>query len=153
MDVRKWLAAIAVLIGLGLSGCSNTELAGGNPPETFIEVGDNMYEAKLGTYCWKNRCVDTVGPMDMLEGQQPIQVKPGETITIVMDYKPQPTEFHVIQVTEDEEVEVDFQNHRFTAPTEEGVYYYSYDVWWLDEQEENVSHGDAFYAFAVEVSS
>lgn len=28
---------------------------------------------------------------------------------------------------------------------------YDYGVWWMDEKEENLSKGDAFYAFVLEV--
>ena len=40
----------------------------------------------LGTYCWKGTCVDTVGPLERLEGKEPIIVKAGETIYFEMDY-------------------------------------------------------------------
>ena len=50
------------------------------------------------------------------------------------------------------ELEVVVKDNHFTAPTQKGVYYYSYGVWWMDGKEENLSHGDAFYAFVLEVN-
>jgi len=96
--------------------------------------------------------VDTIGPIDLLEGQKPIKVKSGEQIRLVMDYEPKPNEFHVAQISDNKETEIVAKDNRFTAPTQRGVYYYSYGVWWMDEKEANVSHRDAFYAFALEVS-
>ena len=68
-----------------------------------------------------------------------------------MDYTPKPNEIHLSQIKNNEEIEIEIKDQKFTAPDEKGIYYYSYGVWWTDEKEENVSHGDAFYAFVLEV--
>ena len=149
--MNKWsLPAITLLI-LILSGCVKGGVLEGKPPKVFMEIGSEMHETTLGTYCWKNSCVDTAGPTEMLEDKEPIKIKPGETISFVMDYEPKPNEFHVLQMSEDGETEITLHGNHFSAPTEQGVYYYSYGVWWMNEKEKNLSHGDAFYAFAVEV--
>ena len=149
--MNKWLFILVVLIGLNLSGCSNVAMSGEEPPKVFIGIGKGTYETTLGTYCWGSTCVDTAGPIELLEDKEPIKVKPGEILSLVMDYKPKPNEFYVVQVSESGETEIIVQDNRFTAPTEKGIYYYYYAVWWMDKKEKNVSHGDAFYAFALEV--
>ncbi|PGY06824.1 hypothetical protein [Bacillus sp. AFS031507] len=154
--MKKWLVAFVVFIGLNLMGCSNSGMLGDKPPKASIKIGNKMYKTTLGSYCWDIRgrgaCVDTAGPKVLLEGEKPIKIKPGEKITFVMNYKPNPNEFHVIQMTENKEIEVEVENNRFTAPTQQGIYYYSYSVWWMDKKEVNVSHGDASYAFVLEVN-
>ena len=68
-----------------------------------------------------------------------------------MDYNPKPNVVYVGKMdNENDSTEVKIEKDRFTAPIEKGVYYY-YSVWWMDEKEENLSHGDAFYAFVIEV--
>ncbi|MFP5109048.1 ZIP family metal transporter [Neobacillus sp. C211] len=61
-------------------------------------------------YKEKRACVDTAGPKELLKGEKPIKIKPGEKITFVMNYKPNPNEFHVIQMTENKEKEVDLSS-------------------------------------------
>lgn len=149
--MNRWLFVVISIVGLLLLGCSKGVLSEDKPPETFVEVENERYETILGTYCWGTTCVDTVGPIEMLEDKEPITVKPGATIAFVMDFEPKPNVVHVSQFTESEQVEVAVEDNHFSAPTAKGVYYYSYGVWWMDEEEENLSHGDAFYAFALEV--
>ena len=55
-------------------------------------------------------------------------------------------------MSENKETEVVVKDNQFTAPTQKGINYYSYGAWWMDEKEENLSHGDAFYAFVLEVN-
>jgi len=147
---KLWLLPV-MLVGIILAGCSNDGLSGVKPPKTFVEVGSERVETVLGTYCWSSMCVDTAGPIELMEGKETIKVQPGETITMVMDYEPQPSETSLYMYQESQETEVDVLDNQFTAPTEKGIYYYSYGVWWMSEKEENVSYGDAFYAFALEV--
>ena len=156
--MKKWMLVLLIGILFALAGCRDNQssnLTGDEPPATMVKIGDETYPTKLGTYCWSTKnegvCVDTAGSEALLEGKDPIVVLPGEEITFVMDYEPMPNEVHVAYYTGDKETEVEVENHRFTAPEEKGVYYYSYGVWWMDEKEENVSNGDAFYAFAIEV--
>lgn len=149
--MKKYLFILWVLINSTLVGCSNTEMSGENPPMVNVYIGEEIFETTLGTYCWKNRCVDKVGPVELLEGKNPIKVEPGATIIFVMDYNPKPNEFHLLQINEGHENEIVINSDSFTAPTNKGVYYYSYGVWWMDDQRENVSNGDAFYSFSLEV--
>lgn len=99
------------------------------------------------SYCWKNG----VRTIELLEGKEPIKVNPGEKITFLMDYKPKPNEFHLLRINESNENEIVIEDNSFSAPTNKGVYYYSYGVWWMDDKKENVSQGDAFYSFSLEV--
>lgn len=149
--MNKWLLLVVLFVGLTLLGCSNDEVSEEKPPQVFMEIGSETYETILGTYCWGNTCVDTVGPVEMLEDEEPIRVKPGEIISLTMNYEPKPNEFYVVQVSEGGEKVSLVQDDRFTAPSEKGIYYYYFSVGWIDEEEEHLSHGDAFYAFALEV--
>ncbi|WP_286183570.1 hypothetical protein [Bacillus sp. ISL-55] len=82
----KYLLAVVMFFLVILTGCSNGGLFGAEPPAVFLEIGDEKYETDLGTYCWKATCVDTAGPVERLEGEEPIIVKAGETISFDMDY-------------------------------------------------------------------
>jgi hypothetical protein len=156
--MNRWLLLLVLFLGISLTACSSNDdksLTGEKPPKTVVKIGNETYETVLGSYCWKSMCVDTVGPPELLEGIDPIKVIPGEKIVIVMDYNPKPNEIYMYQMVNDEdsmETEVKMKNNRFAAPKEKGVYYYTYSVWWKDKEEKNVSHGDAFYAFVIEVN-
>ncbi|WP_217587472.1 hypothetical protein [Lentibacillus saliphilus] len=145
------LLVVGILTGCQLIGGGDSPLSGNQPPEVYVKISNEKHPTMLGTYCWSGECVDTVGPVELLKGQAPLPVQPGEPITLGMNFSPKPNELHLLQIKDGKETEVDIANNRFTAPTEPGVYYYSYGVWWMDAEEENVAHGDAFYAFAVEV--
>lgn len=148
---------IIALIGLIISGCANSNSTEEKliPPKAFIEVANERYETVLGTFCWSSagqaKCVDKAGPVELLEGSEPIEVKPGESITFIMEYEPKPNKIHVLQISSDEESEVKVSNNHFSAPKQKGIYYYSYGTWWMVEKKENVSNGDASYVFALEV--
>ena len=150
--LKKCLLILFVLINFTLTGCSTDGISGEKPPKVNITVGNENFETKLGTYCWTSGCVDTIGPVELLEGKSPIQVNAGEKISFLMEYEPKPNAFHLIQIRESNESEVLIEKNSFFAPTQKGVYTYSYGVWWIDDKKENVSHGDAFYAFVLEVN-
>ncbi|MFS0644041.1 hypothetical protein [Siminovitchia sp. 179-K 8D1 HS] len=133
----------------------NRSLSGDRPPNVNIKVNGEKYEVKLGSYCWGSdgttECADTVGPVELLEGEEPIQVQAGEQITLIMDYTPNPNEIHLSQIKNGNEIEVEVNDNQFTVPDEKGTYFYYYGVWWKDEEDKNLSYGDAFYAFALKV--
>jgi hypothetical protein len=162
--MRKFSIVAILFFVIIVSGCNgvlikNTDgsgnLSGNKPPIVNIEMDGVKHETKLGSYCWesngKAECVDTAGPVELLADDEPIQIKSGEQITLTMDYTPKPNEIHLSQIKNNEEIEIEIKDQKFTAPDEKGIYYYSYGVWWMDEKEENVSLGDAFYAFVLEV--
>ncbi len=149
--MKNYLFVLIILIIFTLMSCSQDGLTGEKPPKVNIKIGNEKYETVLGTYCWKGTCADTAGPLVLLEGKETIKVQPGEKLSFKMDYEPKPNEFQLVQISESIENEVLTKGNSFSAPTEKGNYYYSYGVWWMDEKEENLSHGDAFYAFALEV--
>lgn len=162
--MRKFSIVAILFFVFILGGCNgvfikntdgNGNLSGNKPPIVNIEIDGEKHETKLGSYCWesngKAECVDTAGPVDLLEDDEPIQIESGEQITLAMDYTPKPNEIHLSQIKNNDDMEIEIKNQKFTAPEEKGIYYYSYGVWWIDEKEENVFHGDAFYAFVLEV--
>jgi hypothetical protein len=105
----------------------------------------------VGNLMEKQNVFDTAGPVELLANDEPIKIKSGEQITLTMDYTSKPNEIHLSQIKNNEEIEIEIKDQKFTAPDEKGIYYYSHGVWWMDEKEEKVSHGDAFYAFVLEV--
>ena len=156
--MKKWLALSIILVNL--MGCSDrNELVGEKPPKVLIELDNEVYQSKLGTYCWgvnnTNTCVDMAGPVELLKGKKLIKVKPGEKVTIIMDYEPKPNEMHVTQLDandKNKETDIPMRDNQFTVPKEKGIYYYSYSVWWTDDKDATVSKGDALYAFVLEVN-
>ncbi|MGG3574779.1 hypothetical protein ABES80_20315 [Bacillus gobiensis] len=154
--MNRWLVAFVILTGCNLIGCSNNEMSGEKPPKVLIEIENETYETILGSYCWggleKSTCVDTAGPIKLLEGKKPIRVKPGETISFMMNYEPKPNEINVVKINDNKESDVVVKDNQITAPMQKGVFYYSYRVGWMDEKKTNVSNGDAFYAFVLDVN-
>ncbi|WP_176547354.1 hypothetical protein [Bacillus sp. AFS053548] len=154
--MTKWLSAAILFFFLIFTGCSaNNGMKGNKPPKTMVQVEDQTYDTKLGTYCWQSNgqgeCVDTAGPVELLKGKKPIEVKPGENVKVIMNYNPKPSEIHLTQFNNNKESEIVVVKNQFSAPINKGVYYYSYGVYWMDKKDEHLSHGDAFYAFALEV--
>ncbi len=148
--MKKLLFFVFFMIGALLAGCNQETVFSSRPPNMNIEIDGKLYETKLGTYCWTKGCVDTVGPQELLKGKDPIQVKPGEEIILQLQGKLKNTEFHLTLENSGEYKEVPLKKYTFRAPSEPGTYYYSAGVWWNDPKEENVSKGDAFYAFVIE---
>ncbi|MCG1028782.1 hypothetical protein J5S49_10790 [Virgibacillus halodenitrificans] len=129
----------------------NNGLSGSKPPLVSIKIDNKEYDTKLGTYCWNGNCVDTVGPVELLKEKAPVQVHAGGQITLNMKYTPKPNETYLSQINNDGETEIKLKHNQFKAPDEKGIYFYAYSVWWMDEEDENLSHGDAFYAFVIKV--
>ncbi|MBP0723839.1 hypothetical protein J5Y03_01415 [Bacillus sp. RG28] len=154
--MNKWLTLTVLFLFINLTSCSSNDgMKGDKPPKTMIQIGGQTYETKLGTYCWsskgKGECVDTAGPVELLKGKKPIEVKPGEDITVMMNYNPKPNEIHLTQINNNKEIKVAIEKNHFKAPSNKGLYYYAYSVRWMDKKKEHTSNGDAFYAFALEV--
>ena len=149
--MKKYFSGLIVLLLLTLLGCSNGELSGDEPPAVFLTVNDVKHETTLGSYCWTKGCADTAGPVELLEGKDPVTVKPGENLSLGMDFEPKPTEYYLSYFRKETETDVAFKNNVFTAPKEKGLYHYAWSVRWQGEKAGDYSQGDAFYAFALEV--
>lgn len=164
MKKITFLGVLFIALLLGACSASNdksadTILSGDKPPNVVVKIDGEKYETVLGSYCWEisstgnkktAECVDTSGPVDLLKDKEPIQIKAGEEVTLNMDYTPKPNEMHLSQMKSDGEMEIEVNDNQFTAPDEKGIYFYSYGVWWMDEEDKDLSHGDAFYAFSLE---
>ena len=159
--MKKFVIISVLLLVFIMSACNhssteNNDLPGDRPPKVNIQIDGETYETKLGSYCWtiskgKGECVDTAGPEVLMKDEEPIRMKAGGQIKLDMDYTPKPNGFHLSRISNEKAIEVELMNDQFTVPEEKGVYFYAYSVWWSDDEDKNVSHGDAFYAFAIEV--
>lgn len=123
--MKKYLLIFLFLIIVILVGCSNDKLSGKKPPTVNLIIDGECYETTLGTYCWKNVCADTAGPVEILKGKNPIKVNLGTTISFEMNYQPKPNEVYLEQIREKE---ITLKDSSFTAPTKRGVYYYYYSA-------------------------
>lgn len=161
----KRLGFILLLL-IMISGCVNksnpkTEeaplLTGDGPPPVSIEVAGKLYPTVLGGYCWTfteegmMECTDAAGPLEALANADPVTVSAGEPITFVMDYEPLPNRTYLTRVEANDTYSTDLKDHTFIAPDELGIYFYSYDVSWMDEIDVRISHADASYMFVIEV--
>lgn len=131
-----------MLYVLILGGCNTdseneaiTNLTGDTPPDVSVQIDGEMYETKMGAYCWDSEttgsatCIDTAGAEALLEGEKPIAVEAGEVITFKMDYLPQPNSYYLTQVKGGTLTETALTNNQFKAPEEKGIYYYDYGAW------------------------
>mgnify|MGYP003414815811 FL=1 len=156
--MKKFLILFLISAAFVLYGCNHTNsnpLTGSAPPNVYVVNGNKKDVTELGSYCWKSGgngiCADTAGPVELLKGVEPITVDAGTTISLQMDFTPKPSEVSITQIHDGKESRAAAQGSRFNAPGEKGIYHYSYQVWWMDEKEEALSHGDASYAFVLEI--
>ncbi|MEC2158819.1 hypothetical protein [Virgibacillus halodenitrificans] len=149
--MRGITVVVVILLSVFIFSSCNNGLSGSKPPVVSIKIDNKEYDTRLGTYCWNGNCVDTVGPVELLNDKAPVQVQAGEQIKLNMEYTPKPNEIYLSQMKNVGEKEIKLKHNQFKAPDKKGTYFYVYSVRWLDEENENLSHGDAFYAFAIEV--
>lgn len=155
--MKKVLSFLSLLfVFIWISGCTASQSGapkGEKPPKAYVVTDHLKKEMILGTYCWKNTCVDKIGPIGLTENEEPLIAKPGERIQLELKSKPLPnvSGLYLVETENEVETEVTLTDDSFEAPAEEGRYIYSYSNWWMDTKEKNVSHADAFYAFVIEV--
>lgn len=157
--MNRKVMIMCLTITLIMTACHQTNdesLPGRKPPPAKVEIQNQLYETSLASYCWSSknvsRCVDAIGPVEMLKDKSPISVAPGETIRFVMDYEPPPNQFHVNQFHDNEITAIEYEDWQFSAPVHERIYYYSMSVNWKDEKRKHVSNGDADYYIAIDVN-
>ncbi len=155
--MKKFLILFLISAAFVLYGCNTNSnpLTGSAPPDVYVEIDNKKYITVPGTYCWKSGgkgiCTDTAGPVELLKREEPITVDAGKSISLKMDFTPKPNDVSLTQIHNGKESIASANGSRFTAPVEEGIYHYSYQVWWMDEEDEPLSHGDASYAFVLEI--
>ncbi|MFD1738709.1 hypothetical protein ACFSCX_19520 [Bacillus salitolerans] len=142
--MSKIFFILAVILRLTIVGCSIGKMLDSNPPSVYLQIDQEKYITKLGTYCWKNKCADVKAPPTE-------RLKPGEVISLLMDYETKPNAAYFEQYIDEERKEVQLKDNRFNAPIHKGGYYYSYRAAWMDEEDKHLSHGDASYDFVIEV--
>ncbi|QFT89956.1 hypothetical protein FIU87_14925 [Bacillus sp. THAF10] len=152
--LRKWILGIlmtALLAGCGSSLGAGTGL-GEMPPLVQVGVGEDTYDLIQGAYCWdygnQGVCTDTAGYVHLVTFEDIIEVAPGMELKFVFPESIAPDEetleYSFTDAYEGETVLIN--KHTFHAPTEEGVYYFGYDVIWNSNPGGTVS-----YAFGLEV--
>src|SRR5690625_1079169 len=128
--MKAFVMCLTVLFFMSACNQSNdVKLTGTKPPAAKVQIENQVYETKLGSYCWSSKnvstCVDSIGPIELLEGKPPISVAPGEVIRFVMEYEPQPNKFHINQIQDHDITEIKSDDLQFNAPTQAGTFYYS----------------------------
>lgn len=129
-------------------------LPGDHPPEMYVEVDGEEYTLELGAYCWFNitedmkKCVDAVTPTESFE---PIEVSPGQIITLTTDYSPKPDEVTVTILENGDSTMVEMESDEIVAPQQAGTYEYVYHVNWIDHEDERYSLASASYGFILQV--
>jgi len=137
-----------------LSGCqverTGTKGQLPEPPRPKIAWNGKTAEVLLTSYCWsygkKGRCVDTPGPVTIIErwNPHPLQVTPGAVITLSYELPPDENSIMLSQWMDGDPVEQALdEDGRWTAPEQPGWYMYEVRARW--------PQGDAGHAFVIEV--
>lgn len=143
---------IGVILLLVMSACQPFNESETQPPEVNLSTKERTALTTLGSYCWHKAkhaagCVDTVGPKDLVNEQQPFQVKPHEKITFTLSDGSLPEEVELIQYDETTEDILSLDVLQMNAPAEKGYSIFSLELRW----KENGGWNDASYAFSLEV--
>ncbi len=140
-----------IIFLLLLVGCQESSVLPRERPMIKVEIAGEIYNTAYGSYCWTTKCVDTGGAVELVKGREPMKVKKGKMVKlIVIDYT-EPSESSLRQIHEEKEEKIQIKHLTFITPSKAGVYYYDYFARWVSETEEHVSKGSASYAFALEV--
>lgn len=81
--LRKLILLLALVL---LSSCQENDIGGksSTPPKLFITIDGTKHYAKLGTYCWEDKCVDMAGQEELLEGKE-VVVAPEEEMKVELE--------------------------------------------------------------------
>ncbi|WP_336883392.1 hypothetical protein [Priestia koreensis] len=150
--MKKMMIMIALA---SLLGCSNKEEKDVHPPAMFIQQGDQQHKTYLGSYCWSGVgqavCVDKAAPEKIVKGKKAIEVKPGETLSFVINAKRTPTSATLSQRVDGTEKKVRTNHDQFKVPTERGTYGYVYEAKWSEQKAKDVPANIAPYVFLIQV--
>ncbi|WP_054958536.1 hypothetical protein [Paenibacillus dakarensis] len=152
---RKLLLILCLMLFM-LSACASKEETssqnlGSEPPQPQLTTSDGKsIQVHQSSYCWSARCVDYIGPEDMLKDEAKDIVKANAEVTIQIEGK-QPTELYLSTHNKDEINQEQITDNQFKAPSEEGIYYYSLSAFWLLDKDKRISEGSSSYVFAIEV--
>ncbi|WP_096186443.1 putative periplasmic lipoprotein [Evansella halocellulosilytica] len=173
--MKRWEYLLVLLIGMALVGCSSKEGETIVVTETNEEVRDGendeqpeikplglglsidgtLYKSLLFTYCWEGgekECSKLSSAEQVLEnrGERPIFVSEGEQIQLMESLDPSgslpPADSMTIIETETGEAHTISDSETFTAPEENGAYYYKIHAQWDDSAKE-----EAIYLFELDV--
>ncbi|WP_042144450.1 hypothetical protein [Paucisalibacillus sp. EB02] len=174
--MKKSFVLLFIMIGVILVGCAeNPALIGikekipespeseetqivGKPPGVDVYTIDGSTYVPLDVYCWKEESLCSLEPNppeEQLYNFPPLQVRPGQGITLLLstdeipesDHIYYPDHMELIQIKLDERKEVEINNGEIIAPKESGRYYYSLKLQWDGELK-----GQAYYVFSVNVA-
>ncbi len=138
------------------SNFSEENFTGDEPPSAFLVIGEERIELTQGGFNWNGRIVDIVSPIDLLrnEGVEPIVVQPEEEIRFEVDYDLQPNEENLIRLRENSEWDVLFlEDNSFVVPATPGeIFYYTYDIFWTDSEDPQISVASASYVFSLRIA-
>ncbi|RIX49994.1 hypothetical protein D3P08_22265 [Paenibacillus nanensis] len=143
---------VLIAIAFMLSACQAESEMPPEPPIPAVEVNGEKIHVLQSSYCWTSSCADYAAPEERLR-DEPKAVVPAEAaIQFSFDGK-QPDEVTATSFHNGKRSQAAVSGHAFSAPSEEGVYYYSLSaVWWADK-ENRITNGSSSYVFALEVTA
>ncbi|MFD1772874.1 hypothetical protein [Paenibacillus rhizophilus] len=161
-------AILFIVIAVLLNGCDRTRTLSADSGKTaYPSVTDDKVPTPIITaegsgdeipseqrsYCWgKLGCADYIGGMQGMEETPPALIRPGEQISVVFPYQQQPVQMNLVRFTGDGQTQIAMIGNFFTAPLEDGVYYYGVSAFWKTE-DGLYSTGDTSCVFKIRVTS
>ena len=166
--MKKVKIILIILIGIFLVGCSENDIIEEvipeepteellSSPDVSLHVGDLTINGTLDRYCWEEggtTCsLEPTSPKERLKEERPLRVNPEVKVNIIIGTSDPllfpielltPDNIELIQTNKDEKTTIEVENKQFTAPKEEGDYYYSAIFTWDGDQK-----GQAIYAFSL----
>ena len=153
--MKKKLMFALLLMLFTLNACSansktSKQTLGSEPPQPKITANGKQISVYQSSYCWSTKCVDYIGPNEMLKDKDKDKVISNTSIKIQFAGK-QPTELGLTTFNKDEITQETIIDNEFIVPSSKGIYYFTLSATWLIDKERRIAEGDSSYAFAIEV--
>ncbi|MBP1938660.1 hypothetical protein [Paenibacillus sediminis] len=149
MHKKLLITLLSVILILNACSVLNQKL-GNEPPQPKLTADGKQIKIYQSSYCWGSKCVDYIGPNEMLKDKEKDKIKGNTTISIQFEGK-QPTELGLAIFNQDEITHETITDNQFKAPDTKGIYYFNLSANWLRDKDKRITEGSSSYAFAIEV--